>query len=431
MDSLGRNKFYSFNQKAFEISVIFACFSIFFPTFFLSASLVFITIFWVLSGNLNLKLSIIKNNKSALAAIGLFCLYVFGVFYSSAQLNESLNFLLKYFKLLLIPILVSGLRNENIAKKCMNAFIFGAIVVLAMSYMKLFKLLPAQSILPLLHFQDYYSSKDHGYLIFKNRITHGFLISILMYVALIKAFFSKGKNLFLWCLLSMLCFYNVMYMNTGRTGQVASVILIIYFLFEIKILSKFKKMTRNNFYIYISFIGILFFASFKNFEQLMPKRILSLPQEISHYYINSDISSSGERLEMYTGSLRIISKSLIFGHGTGALIAEYPKINLKSFAFDKVANPHNQYLLTSVELGIIGLFFFLLMIQYHYKDAKFLVGFNGQAKYYLRGIVFTFALGCLFNSFLLDATEGRFYCLIAGVLLSLYPANKNRSQELY
>jgi hypothetical protein len=67
------------------------------------------------------------------------------------------------------------------------------------------------------------------------------------------------------------------------------------------------------------------------------------------------------------------------------------------------------------------------MIQYHYKDAKFLVGFNGQAKYYLRGIVFTFALGCLFNSFLLDATEGRFYCLIAGVLLSLYPANKNRS----
>ena len=70
------------------------------------------------------------------------------------------------------------------------------------------------------------------------------------------------------------------------------------------------------------------------------------------------------------------------------------------------------------------------MIQYHYNDAKLLVRFNGQAKYYLRGIVFTFALGCLFNSLLLDATEGRFYCLIVGVLLSLNPATKNRSPEL-
>lgn len=425
-----KNKFYGYNQKAFEISVILACFSIFFPTFFLSASLVFIVIFWVLSGNLNHKFSVIKNNKSALAAIGLFCFYIFGVFYSSAQLNESSNFLLKYFKLLLIPILVSGLRDENIANKCINAFIFGGFVVLALSYMKFFKLIPAQIYLPQLNFRDYFGDEDHGYLIFKNRITHGFLISFLMYVALIKTFFSKSKNLFLWGLLSMLCFYNVMYMGSGRTGQIISALLIFYLFFEIKILSKFKKITKNNFYIYTSFIAILFFASFKNFESFIPLRVLLLPDEIVNYYRYSKISSAGERLEMYTESLKIINKSLIFGHGTGSLMSEYRKINDKSFTFDKLDNPHNQYILTLVELGIIGLSLFLLMIQYHYKDAKLLMGINGQAKYYLRGIVFTFALGCLFNSFLLDATEGRSYCLIVGVLLSLYPEIRNKSPEL-
>jgi O-antigen ligase len=424
------NKIYNFNQKAFEASVIFACFSIFFPTFFLSASLVFIIIFWVLSGNLNLKLSIIKKNKSALAATGLFFLYVVGVLYSSAQFNESLHYLEKYLKLLLIPILVSGLRDENIANKCMNAFILGAIFILALSYMKLFKLIPAQSYLPQFHFQDYFSGEAHGYLIFKNRITHGFLMSFLMYVGLIKAFFSKGKKLFLWGFLSILCFFNSMYMCPGRTGQITSVLLLFYFFFEIKALSKFKIITKNNFYIYLSFIAILFFASFKNFEAFVPERMLILPEEIVNYYKYSEISSAGERLEMSIESFKIINKSIFFGHGTGSLDFEHSKIDVKSFTFNKLDNPHNQFILTTVELGIIGLFLFLLMIQYHYNDAKLLVRFNGQAKYYLRGIVFTFALGCLFNSLLLDATEGRFYCLIVGVLLSLNPATKNRSPEL-
>ena len=42
----------------------------------------------------------------------------------------------------------------------------------------------------------------------------------------------------------------------------------------------------------------------------------------------------------------------------------------------------------------------------------------------LRGLILTMVIGSIFNSLLLDAGEGKFYCLLAGVFLSAYKLDK-------
>jgi len=49
------------------------------------------------------------------------------------------------------------------------------------------------------------------------------------------------------------------------------------------------------------------------------------------------------------------------------------------------------------------------------NNSKFI---NKQNSFYAKGLILTISIGSLFNSLLLDATEGKFYCILIGVLLS-------------
>jgi len=42
-----------------------------------------------------------------------------------------------------------------------------------------------------------------------------------------------------------------------------------------------------------------------------------------------------------------------------------------------------------------------------------------------KGLIMTITIGSLFNSLLLDATEGKFYCIFLGLILSGYLNHKS------
>jgi O-antigen ligase len=39
---------------------------------------------------------------------------------------------------------------------------------------------------------------------------------------------------------------------------------------------------------------------------------------------------------------------------------------------------------------------------------------------YMEGLLLVMMIGCLFNSLLLDAGEGKFFCFMTGIILSSY-----------
>jgi O-antigen ligase len=166
--------------------------------------------------------------------------------------------------------------------------------------------------------------------------------------------------------------------------------------------------------------------TFHHFNPNYPNsRLIGISAELASENKNTGAqTAAGLRLEYYKYTLMLIKQHPIFGGGTGSLENEYSSLVAKTNVIQKrVPNPHNQYMLTTQELGLVGLVILLLFWLTHWwQSYKLKSAEYGTA---LRGLIITIAIGSLFNSLLLDAGEGRFYCLLAGVFLSAFTPNQS------
>jgi len=397
-------------KKIVQYLIIFASFSIVLPTAWISITTGLIFVFWLISGQYKEKFIRILGNPAALSALAVFSFYIIGVFYSSVSFNESKIFLLKYLKLILIPIIISMIDSNKTRDYAFNAFLLGSLISLFISYFKWLSIIPMD--LGLHDMPD----NSQGYLAFKNRIAHSILISYLMFVMFCKFYFEKSRIKWLWFFLTILAFLNIMYLVGGRSGQI---IALFYMVFLPLYFYRLKSVK------YFLLLFTIIFSFKLHLDNLVPPRLLGVNQEISNHKSNETLTSAGIRMEMYKNTLFLIKESPLFGYGTGALRFEYKKlVDSQDTLLKDVPNPHNQFLLTFFELGIFGLIIFINMfvIQWifssNYKIKKKEYGF------YAKGLILTITIGSMFNSLLLDATEGKFYCILIGVLLSTNKKNE-------
>jgi O-antigen ligase len=388
--------------------ILFASFSINMRTAFMSISTGLLLICWLISGRFKDKFLIAKNNPAVIATFFLLFLYGVGIFYSSADFDYAQSFFFKYDKLLLIPIVATTLTNEKYRRYAINAFLISTIVVLIISYLKLLGIYPHHDV-------------GQGYIVFKNRISGSIIMSFGMYWMLLRAVYTKGSHRFTWIGLSILAAGNVLFLVNGRTGMVLLPVLVLMFFYEI-----YGKRVLK----YLMAIGIAGLLIAYNTPSLHQSRIFTIKDEISNSETRGEVTSAGQRVEFYKNTFKLISQHPIFGGGTGSMESEYSKISEAQRSLQKrVPNPHNQYLLTTQELGIFGLIALLAFwyipwrMSYQLKSAE-----NAKT---LRGLIITITTGSLFNSLLLDASEGKFYCLMAGILLSAFipnQASKNKTK---
>jgi O-antigen ligase len=79
------------------------------------------------------------------------------------------------------------------------------------------------------------------------------------------------------------------------------------------------------------------------------------------------------------------------------------------------ANPHNEYLMMSVQLGAIGLAAFLWLLWQLWQTSLRTPSLEGV---FSAGYVVAFAAACAANSLLLDFPEGHLLIFLAGILLA-------------
>jgi O-antigen ligase len=77
-------------------------------------------------------------------------------------------------------------------------------------------------------------------------------------------------------------------------------------------------------------------------------------------------------------------------------------------------NPHSEYLMIAVQTGLIGVGLLLDLFWQQWRLAPRLT--SPMECHLARGLVLTIAAGCLFNSLLLDHTEGLLFAWLTGVL---------------
>jgi O-antigen ligase len=393
-------------------SIILSCFSVNLPTAWMSASTVLILSMFLLGGDFNAKFKKIMNHPSAVATLLFFAIIVLGVFYSSGYWDMKIKFFQKYTKLLLIPVILSSVSTPKIRSYGVYAFVLTAVFVLFISYGKWLHLLPLN-----LGIHDI-SSLDYGFAVYKNRIAHNIFMSFAMYVFLIKATRSQAWIQKIWGILATLAFFNVMYLVNGRSGQAICLVLLAYFLF--------KQCGKKAIYLILAlFLSGMIFKAYLN--PLIPERLLSITQEISDAKENHEMTSSGVRYVMYQSAMQIFLKSPIWGHGTGSLREEYRALSKENYVLniEGMDNPHNQYLLILAELGLTGLLGFLYLFYSQWMTLKTKsLGKEAYIKDLSEGLIITILIGSLFNSLILDAGEGKFYCVMAGLFLSAFYSKK-------
>lgn len=385
-----------FAEKAARWTLVAATFSLVLPTALMSLLLVLLAIFWFLSGNFARKWALVRANPAALAAAALFALYGFGTLYSPVPWEESLGVWSKYLKLLFIPIVVSLLDDTQWRRRAADAFLWGMLLVLAVSYLKFLGWIP-------------HVDNGQGYFMFKGRIAQNIFMAFTVYLLLVRAYWDASRRM-LWACLALVAAANVLFLVNGRTGQLLLPVMLIFFLAQ-----HWGKRGAA-----IATMGMAALATalvvFFGQDDLQKMRLFQvLPEIQTHQHEGPLKTSSGLRLEFYKNTLAIAAEQPWFGWGTGSFKKVYALHESSNPYATSVANPHNEYVFTIQQLGFFGFVTLLVTGWLTWRAANRLAAVEAEC---LRALVLLIGVGALFNSLLLDSSEGKFCCLMAGIYLS-------------
>jgi O-antigen ligase len=365
-------------QKYFEYLHYILAF--FFPIFprLLPILIINITLLWLLEGKFIYKFKLFFSSKKALAFISLYFFYIVGMVYTQDVLH-GLRDLETKFTLLLFPFIYAT--SENINKiKSFNIFKYlaygcavAAFIGLSKSSYSFFYELYARSnniILESYPYTNYFFSAyvslflHTGYFALYINVS----IAFLFYHVLIhpNEINHKTKKIFISFLI-FLSIYNVLLLS--KIGLITMIAIYIFiFLIWAKERLNFLKLTGITMLL-ILFVSIIIFALPKvrlNFENVIETTFSKNERELD----SEDGSAS--RLVAWKTAFDLVKKHFLIGVGTGdvkqTLTLEYQKRAYWN-AYEIKLNSHNQFLQTTLAIGIAGLFSLLLFVFINFRNA--------------------------------------------------------------
>jgi O-antigen ligase len=180
------------------------------------------------------------------------------------------------------------------------------------------------------------------------------------------------------------------------------------------LLFSIQRLNRKNALFFLA-SGIIFLTVFINFSDKSARIYEGISESQNYLQLGKggNDTSIGLRLSFWKNSLEIISETPWFGHGTGSYPVEYQRVIEKTEAL--AANPHNEYLMITVQLGILGLLLFLAFLysQYHYS-----IKLKNQDKWMAQGVLLSLMVNSLFNSSFIDFTEGYWFTVMISLCFS-------------
>ena len=359
-----------------------------------------LTIF-LLSGNYRNKLRAIAVNPVAVAALLLVCALLLGGLYGNAAWSDVQHYWRKYAPLLAIPLLIPLFQDARNREYALNGFMLAMALTLFLS-----------CIIATGWFADrgWFQGTVHDAFVFKLHITQNVFMAFFAYVFALKAKNAPGLRLGIaYGLVALLATYNVLFMVQGRTGHVVLAILLAYFCFRAL---AWKGLGLAALVITIV-AGSGYFAS----ATLRERQNLVIQEAADWKPGHGNSSSSGLRMNYYTNSLKIIRDHPFLGVGTGGFELAYAE-KIKGTSMEPSNNPHNQYLLITAQLGLVGLGLMLYLFFQQWRTAAWLPSLFQQDM--ARGMLLTIMSGSLLNSLLLDHAEGLFFAWMSGVLFAGY-----------
>jgi O-antigen ligase len=211
---------------------------------------------------------------------------------------------------------------------------------------------------------------------------------------------------------------NVLFVLQGRTGQVVAIAyLAIYLVVHASRFRRYDTRTR-----WIAGLGAVIVCVCVGAFVMHGKnsRLADTAQEITQYETQNKNTSMGVRIEFYRRSIELIAQRPIAGYGVGSVRTQFERLaSMQTGGRAAMAgNPHNEFFLMGVQLGLIGVALFVWFLVAVARACKRL---TEPARDIANGYLFAFVLGCLANSLLLNFTEGNLFVFLIGILISAAP----------
>jgi O-antigen ligase len=331
------------------------------------------------------------------AAIFLFVVAVLACLWSPANYSDQIYRIEKYSKLLYLPILVLGFRDEKSRAMGFNGFFA------AMFLTSCFAILLVKGFLPFLKLNP-----DD---LFRNHILVGYMLDFAAYAAALFAYRQRGLKRLGYALLFCLFTYHVLCVNGGRMGYIVyylSMLLLIVQLFS----------WRQALVAVIVLVGSFFLVYSQT--SFMKERIRLLQTQYENYQHNDGDNSVGFRLQFHAYAHELFNRHPLRGNGTSSFPYYFKLENpVPGWRYD-ILEPHSQYWLIASEFGLLGvialLAFFLTLLQASWRLASM--------RPLALGMLLSFLIGNLSDSLLLYSGSGYFFILFMALCLGEDPSRR-------
>jgi O-antigen ligase len=374
---------------------------LFFSTALISISELFITIVWSVliffTGDIKNNLRFSFSLPFVIIGLTLFTWLTLQIFHSNSTFQESLEHLGKYRELLLLPLLLFFLRKSSKASyRLYYTFLFLMAFTVLHSWGQFFGIFTETLI----------GEQPHTSTL--GRIAGAIMLAFSCFAYLeeaLNAYRKTSKTWFIWGILFLMASIALLFFFEGRTG------LVIYLTLAGLLGWRFlgTKGMLLNLFILLTLLSIAFF-----FNTGINKRLNESIMELSQLGQADFSQFVGYRSELYSKTWVLLPHALPLGAGTGSFSIDMAVAHAPlKVTFE---NPHNEYLLILYENGIVGLLLLVLFFIYTWLYTN---KCSEKQKWLIRYLIITLAIGCLFNSLLLDNKEAHFYMLLLATLIGL------------
>jgi O-antigen ligase len=233
-------------------------------------------------------------------------------------------------------------------------------------------------------------------------------MALAAYFLLAYALQSQHKWRWLLFILAALASINLLLMTEGRSG---------YLVFGSLSLLLIYQHWRWRGLLLISGLFLLMGSVLLTQFNIVQRYSEHVMQDIRAYDAGERVNSNALRYDFLRNGVQIATQAPFFGHGTGSFAMVY-RTHIVTYTQHQhfSHNPHNEYLMISIQWGGLGLLGWLLLLLFMWRNSLRL---PPMWQWQAQAFVLTFVIGSLVNSLLLDSTEGHLFAFLAALFCTL------------
>ncbi|HHD77528.1 MAG TPA: O-antigen ligase domain-containing protein [Campylobacteraceae bacterium] len=344
-------------HKFIDYLLILLAFSLPFKAFtinFLPGILFFL---WLLEGDLAHKWHTLRKEKIFWVFVALSGITLLSLLWSNSLYNGYLGasddnafaqWLTKFFYLpLVLPVMLTHM-HKALYEKCVSAFLAAMFISEILSYGIFFSWWHINAATP-----------DNP-TPFLHRIYYSIFLVMAIFFLTVRFWQEKRRYLRIFYLLFALASLVNLFINGGRTGQLAFLLTALFFVF-----SRYR-ITIKSVAVTTLLLGTIYLTAYL-FSPVFQQRILESRDtlhKLSHHRLQT---SFGGRIAIWEVALRVISEKPFTGAGPGDAKAEIARVQQRDFPdrpfINQFQHVHNQFLQIYLDSGVAG-FMMLLALFY-------------------------------------------------------------------